>query len=107
MQRGSRCLRQWTSRVNREIQARICEGLRVKLPGSTRSGLLGIPARQARVPATVGLPSAADAPLQRSELAKSANFCPEQVQHSTLGVYRCRHFETNVLAVRRLTISSN
>ena len=29
--------------------------------------------RQARVPATGGLPSTADAPLQRSELAKSAN----------------------------------
>ena len=31
-----------------------------------------IPARQARAPATDGLPSATDGPLQRSELAKSA-----------------------------------
>ena len=47
----------------------------MKLPGSTRSGLLGIrPPVKLACRATDGLPSAADAPLQRSELAKSAIF---------------------------------
>ena len=40
--------------------------------------------------ATDGLPSAADAPSQRSELAKSANCCREQMQQrawTEVGIY--------------------
>ena len=32
------------SRVNREVQARFCESLGVKLPGATRPGAIALPA---------------------------------------------------------------